>query len=228
MKTELQSAYIPTQRSAPDPDFLAMAQEFNTYPEPGRTDQLNAAVELFAQNMEEQGILWRAIDDLSKKFVDTSYIENTEAEPLRSYAIGPKQCGWLSEKKQLTVARQVSRTGKVFWYGDISGLSRATKIDQKLVTPRMKSKVDSIIAAHIETKLDDPSTRTRDLRPIPTDPTVTRLHAYKDDNVNPAGMRANTLRALVLEDTTGSEPVFLLGTVCLHNEQDKRIYSLVK
>lgn len=135
---------------------------------------------------------------------------------------------WLSEKKIVVpLERRMTPLGKPFLWGRLTEFSNRTQVDAQTFPNHVMENIEETLLRHVSNKIEAPDHRTRDLRPL--EPSITREHTsfnpYKDDNVG--GLKANDVRALILEDGTNrEEPIYYIAAVCKHAEQQQLIYGL--
>ncbi len=145
------------------------------------------------------------------------------------YTLSREQVSWLSKPEAQTgITLETSPHGNSFWFANITGFSNATKTDGRHFRRDQVEQIESKIKTHIGIKVDQPDLQTPNLRPLNSEPVAqhTSFNAYKEDNVTAQGLRPNHTRALVLEDTSTTVPVYLVAQICTHDQQQGKIYGL--
>lgn len=151
-----------------------------------------------------------------------------------TYQIQMDSIGWLTDTDTpVELSQHMTSQGKRFWLGTISGRSNRTSIDASFIPEGRMPELLDVITGHIAEKLDaEPGQRTalRSMRASDDTKKHTKLNPYSDASIVLPGFKPGDIRALILEDTKsasgGAEPVYLLASVCRHDEDARKIYQL--
>lgn len=209
-------------------------------------DQLRAELDeaAMAQRMADEAVAeQRRLDTLAKEQAERQHMKASarraihaahgETEDTKTHRVTSEQVMWLRDTEaDVTVSRCTSPGGKGFWLGDLTPHSGATRrYMRRQFSEGVQSDIMDGLKLHIGQKVDAPDHREITLRPLERSDTRERttLNTYKDDAIVPQGFNANSIRVLVLEDNPAdetAEPVYLMASVAMHDDQQRLIYNL--